>query len=494
MHPVDLTPPNLSLCQGLFPKWFKITKITPQVKVGKNPMEAASYRPVSNLCAMGKLVEMAFFDQISLFTEQQRIISDKHHGGRKNHSTTTCMVEMTHSIQEGINKKKKVAVLAIDLTAAFDLCDHQIIIQKYRLDKMGDGEWLSSFLKDRTQYVQLGNNKSENLELGDKGVIQGSPSSGEIFTHYVNELPLQVNEGKPSQDDNDSEGVEFVDDLNVVVKADTIEELKDKIVKEYEAVSKYLINHKMVVNPSKTQIMFINPPKNKPSPSVMINGNTIHHQKVIKILGISLTEDMKMDEHIWAGANSMVKAINRKTALLRCLKPFMPMEALGRIGAGLINSTILYGAPVWAQTTQKNIDLLQKQQIKAARLITSKGWQRGKKKEHRQVILDQLGWPNIKQIANSAIINLTKKAIKHTSSKAINNMFTIRKPKAARKGKGTRIAHKWKINTKNNTFSTNAPTLFNILPIKLRDTAITCKKFKSNLKVHIRTLHHLQQH
>ena len=203
---------------------------------------------------------------------------------------------------------------------------------------------------------------------------------------------------------------------------------------------------------------------------------------------------MKMDEHIWAGANSMVKAINRKTALLRCLKPFMPMEALGRIGAGLINSTILYGAPVWAQTTQKNIDFLQKQQIKAARLITSKGWQRGKKKEHRQVILDQLGWPNIKQIANSAIINLTKKAIKHTSSKAINNMFTIRKPKAARKGKGTRIAHKWKINTKNNTFSTNAPTLFNILPIKLRDTAITCKKFKNNLKVHIRTLHHLQQH
>ena len=58
---------NLSLCLGCYPNIFKQTKIIPQVKMGKDPMDPKSYRPISNLCAIGKQLELAFFGQISSF-------------------------------------------------------------------------------------------------------------------------------------------------------------------------------------------------------------------------------------------------------------------------------------------------------------------------------------------------------------------------------------------------------------------------------------------
>ena len=79
--------------------------------------------------------------------------------------------------------------------------------------------------------------------------------------------------------------------------------------KEYQALSQYLINHLMVVNNDKTQIMFIHPDKTQPPPTVNIEGIEITHQPVMKILGMQLTEDLSMDTHIWAGSQNMVKSL-----------------------------------------------------------------------------------------------------------------------------------------------------------------------------------------
>ena len=144
-----------------------------------------------------------------------------------------------------------------------------------------------------------------------------------------------------------------------------------------------------------------------------------------------------MDNQIWAGEKNVIKSMNSKIALLKTIKPYLSTEALGHIGSGLIKSTILYGAPVWGSTTIKNLDMIQKVQTKAARLIISKGWQKNKKKAHRQDTLDLLKWPNTKQIVTSAILNLTKKAIDQKSSKGINNMFKIKsseKPQRRNRG------------------------------------------------------------
>ena len=123
-----------------------------------------------------------------------------------------------------------------------------------------------------------------------------------------------------------------MDDVNVVTEATSDEALKQKLEQDYKALHSYLINHQMVVNTAKTQLMMINPPKNKPPPTINIEGATITHQQDMKILGITLTPDLKMDQHIWADKKSLTRSINTKTALIRNINPCLTQQQLSVVG------------------------------------------------------------------------------------------------------------------------------------------------------------------
>ena len=56
---------NLSMATGIYPSIFKLTKIIPTLKQGKDPSHLSSYRPVSNISVVGKLIERAVMDQLN---------------------------------------------------------------------------------------------------------------------------------------------------------------------------------------------------------------------------------------------------------------------------------------------------------------------------------------------------------------------------------------------------------------------------------------------
>ena len=190
----------------------------------------------------------------------------------------------------------------------------------------------------------------------------------------------------------------------------------------------------------------------------------------------------------------MINAINAKIAIIKTVKPFLTNKALNQVGASMVNSTILYAAPLWGTTTSSNIAKLQASQIKAARAINSKSWQREKIKTHRQTLLTTINWPNTKQIIESATLNIMKKAINGKSSSDLNNAFTLSQPPNQRTGPAIRVNHRGKINKANNTFSVQASMLFNKLPTELRSPILSTVKFKKQLKAHILTTNHLTMH
>ena len=62
---------NLSMATGVYPKGLKLTKIIPVLKPGKDPMKASSYRPVSNLSVIGKLLERSVMNQVNTHGQKQ---------------------------------------------------------------------------------------------------------------------------------------------------------------------------------------------------------------------------------------------------------------------------------------------------------------------------------------------------------------------------------------------------------------------------------------
>ena len=179
----------------------------------------------------------------------------------------------------------------------------------------------------------------------------------------------------------------------------------------------------MCINAKKSQLMILFPPANKSDLTLDLADCKIKHQEQIKVLGVTLSSNMKFEDHIWKGDNNMCKRINTKIALLKTVKPFISEKALGEIAANLVNSTLLYAAPLWGSSVNSNIDKLQSTQTKAARVVNNKAWKRQKKKSHRQELLNQLNWPNTKQIIHMATANITKKAIMGKSSVGMDKMF-----------------------------------------------------------------------
>ena len=484
---------NLSLCSGIFPSVFKTTKIAPILKPGKNPLDPLSYRPVSNLCNIGKLIERAKSDQIKLHIRKSGLINNNQHGGLSDHSTTTCLLELMEILNEKNDTKVKTAVLAVDLSSAFDLVSHKLLLEKCRLLSLGSEtlKWLENYLNGRKQYVDVNGECSTMLPSGNTGVIQGAQSSGELFLIYLNNLPDLGKDKNVNQ--NTPISKQFVDDLNSVISGKDNEELMKNILKEYKRLEKILINHRMKINRGKTQLMYIKPEKELRNKILYIDNTEIKHQKTIKTLGVTIAEDLKFDEHLHKGKSNMQKSLNTEKALLKIVKPFISQKALAQVGSSLINSTILYAAPVWSRTSKSNMQKIQACQTRAARMVANQKWQKGKK-SHRQDVLNHLNWPNTYQLATTSSLNIVKKAINGTSSKGINNLFRVSDPKKARSNKGQTITHKGPNGRKNHHFAVYASEEYNNLPATMRNTSITQLQFKKAVKNHVRTTNLLQKH
>ena len=189
-------------------------------------------------------------DQVKDHLVKNNFWNNNQHGSRVKHSTTTCVCEILEDSNKANEKGLMTAVTAVDMSSAFDLIDHKVLIQKCRIALIGNAglTWLIDFLDNRSRMINVNGVNSRILKTGEKGVVQGGKSSCELFTLYINDLPAQVNGVKPAVSLEDSTAKEYIDDLSIISRGKDLEQLKANITKDLEIVAIYLNNHMMVIN------------------------------------------------------------------------------------------------------------------------------------------------------------------------------------------------------------------------------------------------------
>ena len=114
---------NKSIASGIFPSIWKIGKVCPVPKKGSST-SMSNFRPVCLSSNIGKVVEAVIRSKVTSEIDQR--LPQNMFGFRKNKSTSDALVTLLDKIRIRRSNGKKVALLALDASAAFDTIPHQL--------------------------------------------------------------------------------------------------------------------------------------------------------------------------------------------------------------------------------------------------------------------------------------------------------------------------------------------------------------------------------
>ena len=139
---------------------------------------------------LSKVLEKVVFSQVSKYMEKNSLMHPNHHGFRQIHSTATCLIQLYDRWVEALEERKFTGVCFLDLSAAFDVVNHSLLIKKLSLYGFDEKsiKWIGSYLKDRKQTVCIEGKLSKVLSV-TTGVPQGSILGPLLYTIFTNELP-----------------------------------------------------------------------------------------------------------------------------------------------------------------------------------------------------------------------------------------------------------------------------------------------------------------
>ena len=198
--PIITALTNRSFVQGCFPSCFKVAQVKPILKKpGMDEDVLTSYRPISNLSTVSKIVERLFLARLKSHVAGSKNFNVKQSGFRSNHSTETAIQSILNDIFRSADNGELSILVALDISAAFDTIDHTTLLRRLGHTFGMHGvtlNWISSYLSDRCQYVKIGDVCSDKLS-SDFGVSQGSVVLGPmLFVLFISPVAQVVEKGK----------------------------------------------------------------------------------------------------------------------------------------------------------------------------------------------------------------------------------------------------------------------------------------------------------
>ena len=376
---------TLSILQEKFPSCWKYGKIIPPHKK-ECPLQVKNYRPVTILSPLSKVLERLIFEQLYDHFTRNQIFHPNLHGYRKNRSTQTAMIQMYDRWVKAAAAGQVSGVVLLDLSAAFDLVDPVILLQKLKIYGLDDSilHWIESYLTNSHQGVWIDHVLSEYLHC-EVAVPQGSIMGPLLFLIFYNDLPYSLK----------CEIDAYADDSTITATAPTTQSIGKILTENCAVVSKWMWANKLKLNADKTHLLTVGTAERlrtlQDTVDVQMEGFALSEgvDKFELLLGVQIQANLKWHEQI----KFLHEKLKTRLAGLMKLKYIVQRNTMKTITEGLFNSVLVYCLPLFGGCDKGEIQATQVLQNKAAQIVM-----RAPPRAHRDHLYDSLGWLTVNQL------------------------------------------------------------------------------------------------
>ena len=236
------------------------------------------------------------------------------------HNTATALMQMYDQWVEEVEGGLMVGVMMIDLSAAFDMVDHGLLLQKLSLFGLNHRalKWVESYLTSRYQSVSVDGCLSPPLPV-ECGVPQGSILGPLFYTLFTNDIPDLVHDHTIAHQSPVpycqacGSTVCYVDDCTFSYGHSDPAALSEKLTAQYKIIAGYMAANKLVINSDKTHLVVMGTKasaRHRAEVTVQAGQHIVRSTRTERLLGGQVCENLKWREHILGSDQSLTQTTN----------------------------------------------------------------------------------------------------------------------------------------------------------------------------------------
>ena len=378
---------NFSLTSGQAPDRFKVAMLKPLLKKSGADRELFSnFRPVSNLYFLSKVTEKAVAAQLmDHLNDNDGFLEEFQSAYKSHHSTETALVKFQNDILKAIDNNRSVISLLLDLSAAFDIVDHSILLSRLQ-NRLGIRnialKWFHSYLHSREQFVSVDGIESSKKHL-PYGIPQGSVLGPLLYSLYTSPLgDIARKHSIPFHLYADDTQLYLSFTSNCPNHLPSTKIAVELCVKD---IGDWMLRNKLKLNQDKTELLVVSS-KNRPRPPhdyIRVGEEVIKFGEQARNLGAGFDQYLDFKEHVKITCESAFFRIRTIAKIKRYLSQSTTEASVHAYITLFLDycNALRYGLPKYL------INRLQLLQNSAARLVTLT-----RRQEHITLILRSLIW------------------------------------------------------------------------------------------------------
>lgn len=353
---------NAILRLEYFPMQWKVAQIILIPKPGKSPNNLTSYRPISLLPTLSKLLEKMILKRLLPIIEERCLIPNHQFGFRQQHSTIEQVHRVANTIYKALETENYCAAAFLDVSQAFDKV--WIAGLLYKLKKFLPHNLyrlIKSYLLER-HYLVKHRDEHTSLFPINSGVPQGSVLGPILYILHTADLPTMKNTVTAT----------FADDTTLLAIHQNPTIASEMLQRHLDEIQKWLKKWRIKVNETKSaQVTFAM--GKKTCPPVYLNKKQLPQEDDAKYLGIHLDKRLTWGKHILTKRKQLGRKLTKYSWLMG-KKSRLSHENKLLIYKSILKPVWTYGIQLWGSASKSNIEILQRFQSKVLRMIVDAPW------------------------------------------------------------------------------------------------------------------------